>query len=471
MKAMTGMCQSPAIACCLTFLIAGGAAAAAPSSNADSSEPTLRELRQQIDALQKKIDALEAKEASGTAHGAASEFRPATTQDVDGVVRRVLADAEARSRPLAGVTPFTAGWSDGKFLLRSEDGRFSLNPNIFLQFRYVATHREDGKNGGSDTQSGFEMRRAKIGFAGNAFGKDLSYSVILSGDRNGGTVRLDEWWARYKLDADWAIRGGQFKDPVAHEQLGSAKYTLAVDKSLLVNTFLPAEDYVQGVSLQYGGVNNPLAAEVAFTDGSPSTINTDFRDDPNPPGTPQSRPDFGVAGRVEYKVFGQWKNYASFTSLGMKEDLLVVGAGADFSQVSARDVFIHTVDVAYKLANGLSFYGAVMGRASDGGSGYGNDYDWGGLAQAAYLIDGKHLEVFGRYDYMELDSGSVSAGAPRRVHELTTGLNYYFEGQAAKFTIDLTYLPNGAPSDNTGTGVLKSDKSEFIVRAQFQLLM
>ena len=59
---------------------------------------------------------------------------------------------------------------------------------------------------------------------------------------------------------------------------------------------------------------------------------------------------------------------------------------------------------------------------------------------------------------------------------MTAGLNYYFgpDGTAlhrAKFTVDFTYLPNGAPSDQTQSGVLASDDDELLVRAQFQLLL
>jgi hypothetical protein len=41
----------------------------------------------------------------------------------------------------------------------------------------------------------------------------------------------------------------------------------------------------------------------------------------------------------------------------------------------------------------------------------------------------------------------------------------------APFTIDLIYLPDGAPSNQTGTGVLSSTEEEFAFRAQFQLLL
>ena len=40
-----------------------------------------------------------------------------------------------------------------------------------------------------------------------------------------------------------------------------------------------------------------------------------------------------------------------------------------------------------------------------------------------------------------------------------------------KVTVDFLYLPEGSPTDATGTGVLESDDAEFVLRAQFQLFL
>jgi hypothetical protein len=436
-----------------------GALGATTRAADSAAQPSAQDLKRQIQALQEKVDAMEARQQ---AHNA---------RDVDATVQRVLSDANQRSQFLASDTPFLAGWKGGKFIIQSEDGNFSISPGIQFQFRYVNSWRDDGKNSGhSDTQSGFEFRRARIGFAGNVFTKDLTYSILLTNNRDTGAVSLDEWWARYKFAPEWSVRAGQFKDPVSHEQMSSSKTFLAVDESLLSSTFLPGKDKVQGINLLYGSSKNPLAGSVAFTDGA-SSLNTDFRDDPSAPGVAQTRPDYGLAGRVEYKLFGDWKNYSDFTALGMKNNLFVIGGGTSYSEVSSQQRVIYTADASYKMTNGLALYGALIGRYThDGGAGD-DANDWGGLAQAAYLLDGKRWEVFGRYDYLDLDSASVSPGAERNIHELTGGVNYYFRGHAAKFTLDATYLPNGAPANQTGLGILATSKDEVVLRAQFQLLL
>ena len=43
-------------------------------------------------------------------------------------------------------------------------------------------------------------------------------------------------------------------------------------------------------------------------------------------------------------------------------------------------------------------------------------------------------------------------------------MNYYLNGHAAKFTLDVTYLPNGVPRDQDGIGVLDPDARRRPVR-------
>ena len=59
-------------------------------------------------------------------------------------------------------------------------------------------------------------------------------------------------------------------------------------------------------------------------------------------------------------------------------------------------------------------------------------------------------------------------------HEITAGVNYYLGPDGsylhrAKLQLDATYLPNGAPSDQTQAGSLAGEGDQFVVRAQLQL--
>src|SRR5690606_27318260 len=54
------------------------------------------------------------------------------------------------------------------------------------------------------------------------------------------------------------------------------------------------------------------------------------------------------------------------------------------------------------------------------------------------------------------------------------GVNYYLGPDGsylhrAKFTVDVVYLPDGLPNNQTGLGYLASDDEQFVLRGQFQL--
>jgi hypothetical protein len=391
------------------------------------------------------------------------QFNP---RDVDATVSSVLSDADLHSRLLAS-QPAVAGWDNG-FYIRSEDGNYLIKPGLQAQFRSVTTSRENAKNDDADDiQNGFEFRRLRFRLDGNALSPNLTYSFVWDVNRSSGNVTLLDAWTKYHLNSDWAIKAGQFKDPVHHERLLSAFSLLAVDRTL-VESIIGGNltDRVQGVSLIFGDYNNsnPLYAEVAFRDGSNSK-NTDFRD------TDQG--NYGFAGRIEYKLAGDWKDYRDYTAKGARQDLLVLGAGVDYTQRDNADQFLPTADIQWKTPTGWAAYAALYIRdiQSHNTPGDTSRFDWGAQAQLSYLFT-PAWEVFGRYDLTRFDSDFVASNAENTFHELTAGVNYYLGeiGNAlhkAKLTLDVSYLPNGAPSDQTGIGVLAGTDAQFVIRGQF----
>ncbi len=418
------------------------AALGASSALALASEPTVQEMQKQIEALQAQLTELKA-----------TQQQQLNSRDVDLTVEQVLADAHKRSQ-LLQVEGFTAGYSKGKFLIQSADGNFSLNPNFMFQLRHVVNYADDVEpDGDGDWDHGFEIRRMKFGVGGNVFSKNVEYVFVWGSNRNGGSLNLEDAVVSYKFDdSGWSVFGGQFKDPVHHEQLVSTKRMLAVDRSL-VNQLLGGAntDRVQGVGLIYQ--NDAIKATAVYHDGANSD-NTDVF----------GGPDFGVSGRIEWLVMGNRKNYDDFSALGTEEDLLVIGAGADWTQNGSGDVIYHTVDVQYENPGGLALYGAYVAVHSEDGD---NDaYDWGAVGQIGYLIPDSRWEVFARYSYVDFDD------ADEELHEITAGVNYYLRNHNAKFSVDINWLPNGAGPGDEGIGYVNSgDEDQFVLRSQFQLLL
>jgi hypothetical protein len=412
------------------------------------SEPTNTQLQDEIQQLREQLHQFKSTSAQ--------------TADVDRVVKDVLTDARQRSQLFAVEGGLTAGYDKG-FFIKSEDGRFLLRPQLQWQFRYVTSYRSDDND---DIQDGFENRRTRFRFDGNAFSPDLTYSFVFDTSRSTGSVSLLDAWAQYKFAGQWAMRIGQFKEQVFQERNISGYSQLAVERSLADAILGGANtDRVQGVALVYGAKDQPLKAEFALHDGANSK-NTDFR---NPSANPT---DWGVGGRVEYKFSGDWSAYKDFTAKGTKQDLFVLGAGADITERENSITYLTTLDAQYENPNGLSVYGALHGNFGDLRNAIGDDsrFDWGFLAQAGYAFNG-NWEVFGRVSYLQLDDDFVDNDS---FSEFTIGANYYLGSNGeylhrAKITIDVSYLPDGIPSDQTALGALANDGDEIVLRGQFQL--
>jgi hypothetical protein len=403
---------------------------------AAAAEPTAVELREQIDALNAKVAKIEAKEASASQQQA--------------TVASVLNDAERRSQLLQSGA-VTAGFDGKEFFLGSADGKFKLVPYFQFQFRGIANWGDDTRSSGdSSLEGGFEIRRMKFGLKGNAFSKDLTYDFNLAVNRNSGTPALEKAYVQYKFADELALKVGQWKDNVFHEETISSARQLGVDRSLLNETLAGGlTDYVQGVSLLY--TSDQLKGELALIDGANSD-NTNYLD--------TAAANYGVSGRVEYKAMGDWKAYDDFTALKTKEDLLVIGGGFDYTEGGDTHTVFHTVDAQWESGQ-LGIYGAYIGNWSETGDE--DSYSWGGLAQIAYLVDA-NWEIFGRYDLTDIDDGDT-------FNEITVGANYYFHGHNAKATVDVVVLPDGAPENDTGIGIQEGTELQVVLRGQFQLAL
>src|SRR5262249_26036442 len=142
------------------------------------------------------------------------------TADVKATVQDVIRDADQRSQ-LLQMQGFTAGYTNGKFLLQSENGDFVMRPYIWTQIRAVASYREEDAaneiDGDATTESGLELRWMKLGFEGRLWDK-LDYRFQWNTQRNGGNLTLDDAWVSYPINNDWRIKAGQYRERTHHEE-------------------------------------------------------------------------------------------------------------------------------------------------------------------------------------------------------------------------------------------------------------
>jgi hypothetical protein len=430
-------------------------------------------MQNEIDQLKQRIDVLEAEKSP-------------TTEPIPAASPSNQPFNLSRLPLLSGYAPSLG------FVLRSSDGQFSFHPGIVIDARYMANYREDlSPTSGSEVsaprysfQSGFDISRFRMTFDGNIT-KYINYFVQFQDDQGTTFNLLDAFITyRWSLDSPFAIRVGQFKDPVWHERNISEASQLAVDRSLL--EFLVGGGQtarVQGISGLYD--QDRFRGQLVFHDGFNSG-NTKFIDAGGigagvGAGAGVSPTDYGVTCRAEYMVLGNrtadfnpFSEYdRGFTSLGAQQNILVLGAGADYSEAGSNNVTFHTVDAQYNRTNGFSAYAAYLGSYRDlhhfDGVPVGFYYMPGFLVQMAYLVTPK-IEPYIRYDYLYIPPASAPTLATGQVQEITVGANYYLYKQNAKITVDGIWLPQGSPTDADALGILKnSGNNEFVLRVQFQL--
>ena len=433
------------------------------------------ELQQQVNELKGQVAQLQQRQA-------------ASTKEVAATIESVRRDAEKRSQMMAAGDG-GAGYDNGFFI---KSGAFELRPGVLFQFRNVTDYRSGiGGDKSDQIENGFEVRRLELSLNGTAFTKDLTYSFMWNTDSNSGSLYLLDAYVNYMFCDLWGMTAGQQTANFTHEDYLGDGVQLAADRSLLDAILGGYTNRVQGMGILYGNYNekSPLNAVVMLHDGS-NSLNTNYLGHfPNDPGTvggpygPSSHAfDFGVLGRVEYKAMGKWTNYGDFTAKDVKDNLLVIGGAVNWDQGGNGDVLGLTADVQFKTNNGLALYaGGIYRYANAAIAGDTQDQnDWGFVVQGSYLLN-PAWEIFARYSLIKFDTdlvSSVTGDTESTFHEITVGVNYYLgnngsAGHRAKVTVDLNWLPNGAPGAVSGLGYLGDSNfdTELVVRGQFQLAL
>ena len=350
-----------------------------------ADEPAQPSTSQEIQALRTRLDQLEAQQKASE-----NQRQQAEQKLEDKITSDELAKDTARKDQLLTAEGFTAGYSENRFVIQSDDGNFVLRPWYHLQFRGVWMDRQNGQTrdtGPEDLMdAGFEVRRMKIGLDGNMFSPDLTYFFNWATSRTssnsnvtsttgstkgttigtvsnglGGVPILEEAWVKYHFPSTpYFIKAGQLKDPLLHDQIVSSRYQQSAERSLTADLFANGDAFTEGVTFIYDPKKD-IRTEVGVNHGMRSA-NTNFLSYPDNGNFNQF--DYGFAGRAEYKVMGQWKDYAQVGAVGTKEPLLVFGAGADYSERGHAGQLVAVADGMYADPTGLNFYGALVDRYS-----------------------------------------------------------------------------------------------------------
>ncbi len=351
-----------------SFLALSSAVALALAASSHVFAADDQQLTQQVQNLQSEVDQLKAQQANQAS-------QPGDVAAAPTIPPPHFSSMFNMGTPLNGGVDPTVG-----FVFATKDGAFSLNPQLLVDIRNDTAYRESippkggGETGatGYDTQNGFDLTRLRLVFQGN-FTSQIYYWFQFQADQGAALSVLDAYASYHFGQSPFSLKVGQFKDPIFHERNLSEATLMAVDRSFLEATLGGGQTgRVQGASLIYD--HDDLRGQLVLHDGF-NSVNTKFFDAGGlgagiTGGSGVTPTDFGVSTRGEILAICQRKpglngfaQYDSgFTSLGAKQNILVLGAGADYSQAGANDVLFHTVDAQFNTVSGWSLYGAVPGN-------------------------------------------------------------------------------------------------------------
>lgn len=431
------------MAACLALSAPAGA------QQQDFRDQKIDALQQVVADLQKQVDELRA----------ANDDQWLTQQRADevrGLVREVLADADTRASLMD--TGVTAGWDNG-FFIGSTDGNYLLKIGGQLQVRFVWNQQNDSPT--DDDRYGFEIRRAKLFFTGNVFDPSWQYQVELSAASNGGTFTLGEnGWIQKDL-GDLDLRFGQFKPLFSREENVSSRRLLMVERSLVNSQFTAG--VAQGVQAMYQ--KEKWRVSGSFIDGA-NTGNTSWSAEDN---------EWALVGRFEFLPIGEkWADVEDDVGFRGGPSALLLGAAILYQKQESgtanaqQQNLTFTADATYKYS-GFNVMGEFFYRnlSSDVP---GPDLDQYGLVISGGYFVADDLEIYVMYQW-----GSLDIPGQEDLSIVTVGFTKFYNKHNLKWQNDIGYGFNWVSSNwaNDGAGWradTPGEDGQIVIRSQFQLL-
>ena len=350
---------------------------------------------------------------------------------------------------------FESGYENG-FFMTTDDSKFKFKLRGLLQARHYSTMRDIDTLIGDDLESGFALERASLVFAGNALSPDLHYWFVVSSNRiTSGTI-MEEGKISYDLENDALLQIGRMRNPAFLRELDiSFARSLGIERSYYNRVFMTG--LIEGIVLSKQ--NDFARAIVVLSDGRHSGSSARLKD------FFQDNTDFAFTFGTDWKLDGEWAQFADLTSWTDEGRAIFLGAGVHYERGETGDdvaanngnhFVAWTGDIAYENS-GFMMYASATGRHQllDGAA-----IDQNGVLceTSIHPFDDK-WELFTRYEYIDFDGFTdVGAGGTPVVDSsvglITCGSNWYFNRHACKLTAEATYALDPIPLAATNSGIL-----------------
>jgi hypothetical protein len=401
---------------------------------ASTSAPNESTVARELDQLHRELAELRAQ-------GADAWLTEERAAQVRAIVSDVLADSATRAS-LSG-DGANAGYdsANGGFFIKSSDGNYSLNTSVLEQVRWTFNQRSGALPGflAENDTWGFQNKRTRLSFAGNAIDPSWRYKIAYYFDYTGdaefyttpfvaanGAVLADAWVAK-DLGGGFTLTAGQFQSVHNASLEIDAANLQFIDRSTVAYYFNLG--YTQGAKLAWQ--SDALRVQALYDNG-PYTQNRNF--DGSAPAY-----EYGLGGRVDWKVAGAWEQFDDQQSWRGDAFGMRVGGAAEWDRVNAPSgvsSFMTTIDAT------AEFGGANLFAAGYLFDPQGNGQNPLGFELGGGVFVADQLELVARYEYGDLD-GQATSITGNTFSALTTGANWYFSRNHAKLQGSFGYAFDG----------------------------
>jgi hypothetical protein len=435
-------------------------------------------------------------------------------EQVRGIVRDVLADSSERA---SFRTDGAVAGYDRNFFIASADGNYRLNIEGQIQSRYAFNHLSDAALTPNSTvaqdEYGFELRRVRLNFFGNAVDPSWTYRVQIAFERDAGItgrpLTLEDAFIQKAFGGGWYFRMGQWKNFYNYEEITSSRTQQFIERSMANQYF--TTQFIQGALI--GWESDAVRTYLSYNDGGGNRNIAALQATGNPT-------DYAFTGRVDWMLAGEWGQFrdmqgwrgspfAAMLGGGFNVQRAgsiapagratvgngaIPGLGSTAASSTSLTMASWTADANVR-GDGWSAWAAFLGNyLFDGGAkaeaaGVEDTLSLGALVQAGMFVTDS-VEVFVRWEGIWVSSendgivGGVfvpNALVRQRINAVTLGGCWYFNKNAAKFALDGGWAmdPVRFTQGLFGESILGADwrpspsgqgAGEIVVRAQLQLL-
>ncbi len=419
-------------------------------------EESVAKQQEQMQSLRERLDTV------------AAEPKPVETaydkEALEHAVDDYLSTDEARKKLGLGLSGVAAMYTPDEekysIVFRSPDDKYSLGIGGRMQFRY--TYKDNDADYGYRDTNNIDVRRARLSFGGNVYGKLLHYYIELDGDSF--DVGIRDFYVYWTPLEELNAKMGYFKVPFNQQRMTTSAKLLLQDRAIASEAFDQDRDYgvdiygkpFDGHMEYHAAVFNGAGEDPAEREDLVKALSKGRADD-------NLDNELMYVLNLRYNPFGKYDTVDE-TDLKYTEKFKMSIAGSVVFNPKLKDEKLENTDSIAGVAElsmkyrGFSWHNEYFVMTEDPESD-GDTVDSDGFfTQAGYFVIPKKLEIAARYSMLD-PNNDIKNDIGK---EYTAGINYYFRAHRSKIQADYGHYVTEKGEEQ--------DQKDNQVRVQYQIV-